>query len=80
MNPWYIGGIVLLVALVAMVVYFATRQTAPQSPGLFGTSAGTGRASAIGGGISGALAGLGAVATSIGSAVDMADNPSGVGA
>ena len=78
MNPWLIAtGVIIFVALVALIVYFATRSPA-QSSGLFGsTGAAPGRASAIGTGIAGALAGVGAAASSIGSAIDQHDSPAG---
>lgn len=67
----------MLIALVALIVYFATRQQ-PAQGGLFGAAPVYGRGSAIAGGITGALAGAGTIASSIGLAVDTADAQQGV--
>jgi len=70
MTIYYVFGVIVLIALVALVVYFASRPT-PSQGGLFGNAGiGGGNASTIAGGISGALGGLGAAGASIGAAVD----------
>lgn len=78
MNVYYVLGFVLFVVAVALVVYFATRQTVPAG-GLFGAGAGGGRGTSIGTGIAGAFAGAGGIASSIGVAVDSANAPTSMG-